>query len=72
MHTDASDRGIIINRLLDEVGLPSSVKDRYPHELSGGQKQRAAIALALACSPSMLFADEPNHSVGCHNPGRHT
>lgn len=63
IHTDASEMEIRINRLLDEVGLPSSVKDRYPHELSGGQKQRAAIALALACSPSMLFADEPTTAL---------
>jgi len=52
-----------IDCLLEEVGLEASIKRRYPHELSGGQKQRAAIALALACSPSLLFADEPTTAL---------
>ena len=43
--------------------MEASIKRRYPHELSGGQKQRAAIALALACSPSLLFADEPTTAL---------
>lgn len=50
-------------RLLTEVGLDPSIGERYPHELSGGQKQRAAIALALACSPSLLLADEPTTAL---------
>lgn len=50
-------------RLLGEVGLDPAIKDRYPHELSGGQKQRASIALALACSPSLLLADEPTTAL---------
>ncbi|NLV81718.1 MAG: ABC transporter ATP-binding protein [Synergistaceae bacterium] len=52
-----------VDGLLVEVGLDASIKNRYPHELSGGQKQRAAIALALACSPSLLFADEPTTAL---------
>ena len=52
-----------ISSLLEEVGLPKDLAGRYPHELSGGQKQRAAIALALACSPTMLFADEPTTAL---------
>lgn len=52
-----------IHSLLEEVGLPKDLAGRYPHELSGGQKQRAAIALALACSPALLFADEPTTAL---------
>jgi ABC-type glutathione transport system ATPase component len=49
--------------LLNETGLPSDFRDRYPHEISGGQKQRAAIAMALACEPDFLLADEPTTAL---------
>ena len=52
-----------IASLLEEVSLPKDSAKKYPHELSGGQKQRAAIALALACSPQLLFADEPTTAL---------
>ncbi len=46
-----------------EIADPESVVDRYPHELSGGMKQRAVIAMAIACHPKLLIADEPTTSL---------
>ncbi len=51
--------------LLDQVGIPDSARrlDDYPHQFSGGQRQRAMIAMALACVPSILIADEPTTAL---------
>jgi peptide/nickel transport system ATP-binding protein len=67
IHLDMSrsDATATALRLLEDVGIPEPDKrlGQYPHELSGGMRQRIMIAMALACGPTLLFADEPTTAL---------
>lgn len=66
LHDTITDNRQIDNevaRLLDLVGVSPSLRSQYPHQYSGGMRQRAMIAMALACRPQILVADEPTTAL---------
>src|SRR5690606_16182915 len=66
-HTNLSEKEIKaeVLRLFDQVKLPDpiTIYNKYPHQISGGQKQRVMIAMAIACKPEILIADEPTTAL---------
>ena len=58
--TDAMKRA---KEMLELVGIPGNRSEEYPHQFSGGMKQRVVIAIALACNPKLLIADEPTTAL---------
>jgi peptide/nickel transport system ATP-binding protein len=65
-HNLAGDKNVLdqrVSELLELVGIGANRKNQYPHQYSGGMRQRAMIAMALACAPQVVIADEPTTAL---------
>ncbi|WP_186566184.1 ABC transporter ATP-binding protein [Lawsonibacter celer] len=66
LHREDLDRANVdaeVGRILEMVGIPAARMHEYPHQFSGGMKQRVMIAIAIACNPELLIADEPTTAL---------